>query len=168
MGQTSLLEINPGLVVWTLVTFVALLLILKKFVWGPILAAVDRREESLKQMFESAEKAKLQAQQLLESYEKQLAAAREEVEKIIENGKIRAGKAADEIIAQAHEESRELVERAKAEIIRERDEAAAQIRNEVVRISLEAAERLIMKSLEEADHRRFIEQTIADIETRVK
>lgn len=168
MGQTSLLEINPGLVVWTLVTFVALLLILKKFVWGPILAAVDRREESLKQMFESAEKAKLQAQQLLESYEKQLAAAREEVEKIIENGKIRAGKAADGIIAQAHEESRELVERAKAEIIRERDEAAARIRSEVVRISLEAAERLIVKTLDEADHRRFIEQTIAEIETRVK
>ena len=168
MGQTSLLEINPGLMVWTLVTFVALLLILKKFVWGPILAAVDRREESLRQMFEAAEKAKLQAQQLIESYEQQLAAAREEVDKIIENGKIRAGKAADGIIAQAHEESRDLVERAKAEIIRERDEAAAQIRDGVVKISLEAAERLIMKTLEEADHRRFIEQTIAEIETRIK
>ena len=168
MGQTSLLEINPGLVFWTLVTFVALLLILKKFVWGPILAAVDRREESLRQMFEAAEKARLQAQQLLESYEQRLAAARQEVEKIIESGKIRAGKAADGIIAQAHEEARDLVERAKAEIIRERDEAADRIRNEVVRISLNAAERLIMKSLEEADHRRFIEQTIAEIETRIK
>ena len=92
MGQTSLLEINPGLIFWTIVTFVILLLLLKKFVWGPILDAVERREQSIKMMFDNAENSRRKAQELLEKYERRLAEARQEVNKIIEEGKTKAGK----------------------------------------------------------------------------
>lgn len=164
----DLLAINPGLIFWTAVTFVILLLLLRKFVWGPILDAVDRREQSLKIMFDNAEQAKKEAQELLERYEGQLAQAREEVNKIIEEGKSKAGKSTDEIIAKARTEATDLLERAKVEIIRERDTAAAEIREHVVKISLKAAERLIQKTLQERDHRQFIEQAISEIDTKAQ
>ncbi|MFH1069932.1 MAG: F0F1 ATP synthase subunit B [Candidatus Glassbacteria bacterium] len=168
MAQTSLLDVNPGLIFWTLATFIILLLLLKKFVWGPILAAVDRREENLRQMFESAEKSKAQAEELLAQHKKQLSDAMDEVNKLIEQGKIRAGKIADEIVYKARGEARDITEKAKAEIIREREQAVAEIREHVVIISLRAAEQLIQRTLEESDHRSFIEQAINEIDAKVK
>jgi len=164
----DLLAINPGLIFWTAVTFVILLLLLKRFVWGPILDAVDRREQSLKIMSDNAEQSRKEAQELLERYERKLAQARKDVNKIIEEGKSKAGKSTDEIIAKARTEAGDLLERAKVEISRERDTAAAEIREHVVKISLKAAERLIQKTLQERDHRQFIEQAISEIDTKAQ
>lgn len=168
MAQDSLLQVNPGLIVWTVVTFLILLVLLKKFVWGPVMAAVDRREESLKAMFESAEKAKRDAEELLKKYEQHLAEARDEVNRMIEDGKSRAKKTADEVVEKARLESQDMSEKAKAEIIRERENAISEIRDHMVRISLKAAEQLIEKTLVEADHRAFIEKAIAEIDEEVK
>ena len=104
MEQTSLLSVNPGLIFWTLITFVVLLLLLAKFVWGPIIAAVERRENSFKEMFDGAENAKNEAQQLLKNYEDQLAGARDDMNQILEEGKTKAGKVSDEIIGKANSE----------------------------------------------------------------
>lgn len=164
----DLLAINPGLIFWTAVTFVILLLLLKRFVWGPILDAVDRREQSLKIMSDNAEQSRKEAQELLERYERKLAQARKDVNKIIEEGKSKAGKSTDEIIAKARTEAGDLLERAKVEISRERDTAAAEIREHVVKISLKAAERLIQKTLQERDHRQFIEQAISEIDAKAQ
>jgi F-type H+-transporting ATPase subunit b len=168
MAQDSLLQVNPGLIIWTVVTFLILLVLLKKFVWGPVIAAVDRREESLKEMFDSAEKSKDEAKELLEKYEQQLAEAREEVNRMIDDGKSRAKKTADEIVEKARRESVDMSEKAKAEIVRERDKATAEIRDDVVRISLKAAEQLISKTLGDTEHREFIEKAIAEIDEEVK
>ena len=168
MEQTSLLSVNPGLIFWTLVTFVILMLLLKKFVWGPIIAAVERREDSLKEMFDGAENAKNEAQQLLKRYEDQLAGARDEMNQLIEEGKARAGKAGDEIIGKASSEAEQLVERAKAEINRERQKAIEELKAQVVKISLAAAERLIERNLAEKDHRELIQQTISEIDRKMK
>lgn len=168
MEQTSLLSVNPGLIFWTLVTFVILMLLLKKFVWGPIIAAVERREDSLKEMFDGAENAKNEAQQLLKRYEDQLAGARDEMNQLIEEGKARAGKAGDEIIGKASSEAEQLVERAKAEINRERQKAIEELKAQVVKISLAAAERVIERNLAEQDHRNLIQQTISEIDRKMK
>jgi len=168
MEQTSLLSVNPGLIFWTLVTFVILMLLLKKFVWGPIIAAVERREDSLKEMFDGAENAKNEAQQLLKRYEDQLAGARDEMNQLIEEGKAKAGKAGDEIIGKASSEAEQLVERAKAEINRERQKAIEELKAQVVKISLAAAERVIERNLAEQDHRNLIQQTISEIDRKMK
>ncbi len=168
MEQTSLLSINPGLIFWTIVTFVVLLLLLKKFVWGPILDAVDRRERSVKEMLEGAEKARDEAREILNKYQEQLAGAGEEVNRLIEDGKARAGKAGDEIIGKARSEADQIIERAKAEIIREREKAVQELKAQVVKISLAAAGRLIERSLAEQDHRELIEQTISEMDEKLK
>lgn len=168
MEQTSLLSVNPGLIFWTLVTFVVLLMLLKKFVWGPIIDAVERREDSFKEMFEGAENAKNEAQQLLKRYEDQLAGARNDMNQLIEEGKVRAGKAGDEIIGKASSEAKQLVEEAKAEITRERQKAIEELKAQVVKISLAAAERVIERNLAEQDHRNLIQQTISEIDRKMK
>ena len=168
MEQTSLLSVSPGLIFWTVVTFVILLLLLKKFVWGPIIDAVDRREKSLKEMFDGAENARDEAQELLKRYEDQLAQARNDVNQMIEEGKGKAGKAGDEIIGKASSEADQIIERAKAEISRERQKAVEELKAQVVKISLAAAERLIERNLAEQDHRGLIEQTISDIDRKMK
>ncbi len=168
MAQTGLLDINPGLIFWTLVTFIVLLIVLKKYVWGPVLDAVDRREIRLREMFESAEKSRNEAERLLKEHEAHLAGARDEVNRILEDGKARAGRSADEIIGKARAEAQQFIERAKAEISQEREKAVDEIKQQVVRISLSAAEQLIEKSLSETEHRGFIEKAISDIDARVK
>lgn len=164
----DLLAINPGLIFWTLVTFVILLLLLKKFVWGPVIDAVDRRETNLKALFDNAEKAQAEAKALLQQYERQLALARDEVNKILEEGRTRAAKSADQIVQRSRREAEEQLERARAEIDREREKATADIRDHVVKISLKAAERLIEQTLDERQHRGFIEQAITQIEAEAK
>ncbi len=168
MAQDSLLQLSPGLAIWSGITFLILLVLLKKYVWGPVIAAVDRREESLKEMFDSAEKARSEARELLQKHEQQLADARDEVNGIIDDGKSRAKKTADEIVEKARRESLDMSEKAKAEIVREREKATAEIRDSVVRISLKAAEQLISKKFEDAEHREFIEKAIAQIDEEVK
>jgi len=90
------------------------------------------------------------------------------VNRMIEDGKSRAKKTADEVVEKARLESQDMSEKAKAEIIRERENAISEIRDHMVRISLKAAEQLIKKTLVEADHRAFIEKAIAQIDEEVK
>ena len=168
MEQTSLLSINPGLIFWTIVTFVVLLLLLKKFVWGPIIDAVDRRESSVKEMLDGAENARNEAQEILKKYEDQLSGARDDVNRMIEDGKTRAGKAGDEIIGKAKNAADQIIERAKTEITREREKAVQELKAQVVKISLAAAERLIERNLSEKDHRDLIEQTISEMDKEMK
>ena len=164
----DLLNVHSGLLIWTIVTFLILLWLLKKFVWGPIIDAVERREQSLKQMHDGAEKARDEAKQLLSRYEEQLAGAREDVNRLIEEGKARAEKVGDEIKGSANSEADLIIARAKAEITRERQKAVAELKAQVIKISLATAERLLERSLAEQDHRDLIEQTISEIDKKMK
>ena len=89
-GNGTLLDVNPGLIIWTLVTFVALLLILKKVAWKPILTALDQRENAIKESLEKAEKAKDEAQKILNENQASLAKAEDESRKIIEQSRLYA------------------------------------------------------------------------------
>src|SRR4030043_1837074 len=89
-GGGSLVDINPGLIFWTVITFLLLMLILKKIAWKPILAALDQRENAIKESLEKAEKAKDEAQRILYENQANLAKAEEESKKIIEQGRIYA------------------------------------------------------------------------------
>jgi len=164
----DLLAINPGLIFWTVVTFVILFLLLKKFVWGPVLDAVERREQSLKDLFDNAEKNRKEAQELFDRYQEQLRQARIEVNKMLEDSKSRAFRTSEEVIQRARREADDLIQRAKSEIDRERQKAVDGIRDQVVKISLKAAERIIKKMINERDHRELIQQAISDIDTTIK
>ena len=101
-GGGSLIDVNPGVVFWTFVTFIVLLIVLKKFAWKPILTALDQRETAIRESLEKAERAKEEAQKILDQNQASLAKVEEESKQIINQSRIYADKLKDHRKLQAH------------------------------------------------------------------
>ena len=101
-GNGGLLDVNPGLMVWTVVTFLVLLFILKKVAWKPILTALDKRENDIKESLAQAEKANEEAKQILEQNQANLVKAEEESKKIIEQSRAYAESLKEQMISADH------------------------------------------------------------------
>lgn len=158
-----MLDPNPGLIVWTIITFVLLLLILRKFAWKPILKALHDREHSIRDMFDHAETARVEAEKTLEENRRQLARAGEESQKILSEGRALGDKLKQEIMEQAHQQAKRMVEQARQEIQRDKDVAIAQLREEVATIALQAAGKILEEDLDDAKHRKIIDSSLQQL-----
>lgn len=105
----SLISVNPGLIFWTVVTFIVLLIVLKKVAWKPILAALDQREAAIKESLEKAEKAREEAQKVLDENKSNIAKAEEESKKIIDQSRAYAEKLKDQLIRESKEQAKKLL-----------------------------------------------------------
>ncbi len=152
----SLFSINAGLSVWTVVIFTALLLVLWRFAWGPILAAVRAREEGIQNALEEARRRQAEAAELLEEHKKQLADARRQAQEILAEGRDAADRVRKELEAKAREESEAILTRARAEIGRERDAALDALRRESVDLALAAASKLLHQKLDSEQDRKLV------------
>lgn len=162
--EFNILEVNPGLMFWTIVTFVALFLILKKFAWGPILEALEKREKTIKDSLDRAARARDEAQKILDEYNRRLEKAGAEAQRILDEGRSMGEEMKRDIVAKARTEAEEIVARGKNEIHLERDKAISEIRKHAVDLSLLAASRVVKKTLTEEDHRRIVLEAIDEIE----
>src|SRR5208283_2674517 len=100
-----MLDPNPGLILWTIVTFLVVAFLLKKFAWKPLIQSLQQREDGIRQSVERAEQAKLEAEQLLEENRKQLARAEQEGHRILNETRSLAEKLKGEIVDSAHQQS---------------------------------------------------------------
>ncbi len=157
-----LITINPGLVIWTVITFVLLVFILKKFAWGPILTALDRREKSIQDNVVQAQKSREEAEKLLSDYQQKLDSARDDVRKIIEEGRQKGERAREELLEQARREYDEQLARAKKEIELARKKAVDDVRKYVVDLTLDMASKVTGKMLTDEDHRKLALDTLAE------
>ncbi len=155
-----MLDPNPGLIVWTIVTFVLLLIVLRKFAWKPLLAALHDRENSIRGTLENAEQVRNEAAGILEENRRQLALASEETHKILTEGRALGEKLKQEIVDQANQQSRRMVEQAKLEIERDKERALAQLRTEVATLALQAAGKILNETLDEKKHRALIDESL--------
>ena len=158
-----MLDPNPGLIVWTIVTFVLLLLVLRKFAWKPLLKALHDRESSIRGALEHAENAKAEAGRILEENRRQLARAGEESQKILGEGRALGEKLKQEIVDQANRQSRRMVDQARLEIGRDKDNALAQLRREVATLALQAAGKILNETLDEKRHRALIYESLSKL-----
>ncbi len=157
-------DFSFGLFFWQILLFVALLLILRKFAWKPILEAVNNREEGIKNALESAEAAKKEMQNLQADNERILNEARAErdgmlkeakqlKENIIADAKSEAQDAADKIVAQAQ-----------ATIASEKKAAIADLKGQVAELSVEIAEKVVRKELDNKDKQlELVESMLGDV-----
>jgi len=152
-----MLNLNPGLIIWTIVTFVLLLIFLKKFAWKPLLEALQKREESVKNSIERAEHAKQEAERLLEENRKQLERAGQEGQRILNENRALAEKLKEEIVDKANQQSRHMVEQAKQEIERDKEAALIQLRGEVATLAVQAAGIILDETLDENKHRKIVD-----------
>jgi F-type H+-transporting ATPase subunit b len=161
-AKGGLMDPNPGLMIWTWITFVVVLLLLWKLAWKPLRSQLQAREDRIAETIERAKRLKTEAEDLLEKHREQLAAAEEQVQGLLTEGRAAAEKLREETLAAADKEAKAILERSRTEIEAERDRAITDIRREAIDLTLLAAGRVIEQSLDEESHRRLAEQAIAE------
>jgi F-type H+-transporting ATPase subunit b len=158
-----MLQINPGLILWTIITFVIVLMILRWTAWKPLLAALTAREEKIRASIEQAEQARQQAQALLEEHRRQVAAAEDQVQRILSEGRALADRHRAEIAEKAENSARHMIAQAKEEIQREKDAALMQLRSEVADLAIGAAGKILDKNLDTPAQRALADAAIREI-----
>jgi F-type H+-transporting ATPase subunit b len=156
-------EINPGLIVWTIITFVAALVILRVAAWKPILEVLSRREEKIRGQLDQAERAQAEAQRLLVENKRQLAEAGEQSQRIIRESRQAAEKVKAEIVDKANASARSMIDQARGEIQREKESALQQLRREVADLAIGAAGKILDANLDTPKQRKLVDTVIKDL-----
>jgi len=159
MGS-SLISPEPGTIIWTIITFVLLAFLLGKFAWKPLLMTLEERERTIRESLEQAQKARAEAEDTLRRNQEILAQARRETALIIEQGKREAESMRGEILAQARKEAQDLVEQGKRQVQYEQKQAIEQLRRQVADLAIQAAERLISRSLDDTKQRELLDDYV--------
>lgn len=163
--NNPLVQLDPGLFVWTILTFLLLVFVLAKFAWKPLLKMLQDREDMIRSSIEDAEKAKSELERLNEESEAIMAKARSEAQSILADGKAAAEKVKDGIIAKSKEQANKISEDNRNQIQVEKDKAISEIKEEVVNLTLSVAEKLIQKNLSDADNKSLIEESLKKVQT---
>jgi F-type H+-transporting ATPase subunit b len=163
--NNPLVQLDPGLFVWTIVTFLLLVFVLAKFAWKPLLKMLQDREDMVRSSLEDAKKAKSELERLNEESEAIMAKARSEAQSILADGKAAAEKVKEDIIAKSKEQANKIREDAGNQIQVEKDKAISEIKKEVVNLTLSVAEKLIQKNLSDADNKSLIEESLKKVQT---
>ncbi len=156
-------ELNLGLSIWTTFVFLGLLAILWKFAWGPILGAVQAREDGIQGTLDEAASQRDEAAKLLAEHRQQMADARRQAQQMIAEGKEAGERVRQGIEEKARAEGDAMIERARESIEREKDAALDELRKESVDLALAAAAKLVQESLDEEKDRELIMGFIDDL-----
>lgn len=157
------LSFDPGLFLWTIVTFFIVLAILKWKAWGPLINALDKREEDIREALASAEKARQDAEKASSEYEDMMTKARVEAQQIVADGKAAGERVKNDIESAANDKANEIIEKAKAQIDAERRKAIQEIKSSVVNLSMDAAAKVIERNLDSDDNRKLVDQALEGI-----
>ena len=155
-----LVQLDPGLFIWTILTFLILFFVLAKFAWKPLLVALESRENTIKSSLEDAEKAKAELESLNSESEKIMAKARSEAQTIRVEAKYAAEKIKADVMVQAGEDAKKIRDEAEKQIQVEKDKAINEIRQELVNLTMTVAEKVIKKNLSKEDNQSLIEDSI--------
>jgi len=162
------LVVHPFWVLVSIVNFLVLLYLLRRFMWGPILATLDRRAAKIREGLELTESARREREQLKQEVEKILGEARREAAAIAERTTKAAEAAAADIRTQAKTESDRIRERGRADAQALHDQALAQLRNEVASMVVLAASRILGREISAEQHRALIERSLEEAGTELK
>ena len=149
-------DVNLGLSIWTTFVFLSLLGILWKFAWGPILGAVQAREDGIQDTLDQAANQRNEAAKLLAEHRRQMADARRQAQQMMAEGKEAGERVRQDIEDRARAEGDAMIERARESIEREKDAALEELRKESVDLALAAAAKLVQESLDEKKDRELV------------
>ncbi len=150
---------------WGAISFVVLFVLLSKFVFPSLRKTLAERTEKIEGNLERAQKEFDKAQALLVEYEKKLAEAQTEAQRVVAQAHANANQLEIQLRAKAEDEARRIVERARQEIQNERDRAITELRSEVGAIAIDLASRVVGESLDSDRHMRLVDQYVADLQS---
>jgi F-type H+-transporting ATPase subunit b len=163
-GPVDLLAPATGVMAWTLVIFVLLLVVLSKFAFKPLFAAVEAREKALEDAIEGAKRDRAESEQLLAQQRAQLENARNEAQQIIAESRATAEKMRADLVAQTKQQQEEMIEQARRTIEGEKSAAIADLRREAVDLAIAGASRVIEQNLDSAGNRQIVESFLASLD----
>ena len=164
--MNPLVQPDPGLFIWTILTFVVLVALLAKFAWGPLLGALDSRQAMITKSLDDAQKAKQELERLQQESTRIVNEARVEAEAIVSRSRSDAEVLREEIKQKSRAEAAAIVKNAEKQIQQETAQAIQQIRHEAVELSVAIASKLLQKNVTRADNERLIEDTFRQLEAR--
>jgi F-type H+-transporting ATPase subunit b len=163
-GGSGLIEVVPGLMIWTLICFAITFFVLKRFAWGPIQKTIDERRERIRKAIDEADNAREEARRLLEQHRALIGQAKQESAEILaETRKVsesQMARAKEEVEAERQRRLEDTRKQIEAETARSID----QIRAEVADLTVVATERVVGKVLDSEDQRRLIEEAIEGLD----
>jgi F-type H+-transporting ATPase subunit b len=167
LAANPLIQVTPGLMIWTIVCFLITLFVLKRYAFGPIQKAIDERRERIRQSLDEADRAREEARKLLEEHRQLIGRAKTDAEEILTEAR-RVAEANERRMRNELETDRQRrLEETRKQIEAETRRALEQIRLEVVDLSLLAATKVTGKALDDADHRRLIDEAVAELDFSV-
>ncbi|HEY6842881.1 MAG TPA: F0F1 ATP synthase subunit B, partial [Thermoanaerobaculia bacterium] len=158
--DNPLVQTDPGLFIWTIVTFLVLLALLAKFAWRPLLEALDRRQESIRKSLDDAKRAQEELARLQSESAEIIRQARVEADGIITRSRADAERLREEMRQKARAESDGIVRNAERQIQLETTRALQQIRAEAVDLSVMIASKIIQRNLSKEDNERLIDEAL--------
>jgi len=160
----SLTDVQPGLIFWTLVTFIIVAFVLRRVAWGPLLQAVNDREKQIQSSIDAAKKERAEAEKLLVEQKSAIAAARAESAEQLRKTQTDMEKLREELMNKSKKEAEELKADARKTIEAEKQKAVADLKNEAVTLAIQIAEKLLAEKLDDGKHRALAEQFVADLQ----
>ena len=164
--DNPLVQVDPGLFIWTIVTFLVLLTVLAKFAWTPLLEALETRQSAIRKSLDDAQQAKVDLERLNAESAKIIQQARVDAEAIISQSRVDGDRLREEIRAKARTEADHIVKNAERQIQLETSRALEQIRREAVDLSVMIASKIIRRNLSKEDNERLIDDALKQVENR--
>jgi F-type H+-transporting ATPase subunit b len=164
--ENPLVQPDPGLFIWTIVTFLVLLALLAKFAWKPLLDALESRQASIRKSLDDAAQARQDLERLRQDSEQIIREARIEAESIITKSRGDAERLRAEMKEKARAEADAVVRNAERQIQLETTRALQQIRTEAVDLSVMIASKIIQRNLSKEDNERLIEEALKQVQSR--
>lgn len=162
----KLLNPDTGLIVWTIITFLCLVFIMKKLAWGPLLHAIDERESRLKAEREGAESARKEAERIKNELDAQMNSLNAKTRELLAQAQKDADALRAQLKAAAESDSAKIREKTMQELADEKERLVRDLRKEVAGLSVIAAERLMRKSVDENVQKTVLEGFYKDLESK--
>jgi F-type H+-transporting ATPase subunit b len=164
--DNPLVQTDPGLFIWTIVTFLVLLTLLAKFAWGPLLQALETRQNAIRKALDDAQQAKEELERLHVESAQIIQRARAEAETVISQSRSDGDRLREELKQKARAEADHIVKNAERQIQLETSRALEQIRHEAIDLSVMIASKIIQRNLSREDNEKLIDEALKQVETR--
>ena len=165
--NNPLVQPDPGLYIWTIVTFLVLLALLARFAWRPLLDALEKRQDVIRKSLDDARQARQELEQVKTEAAKVLSEARAEAGEIISRTRSDAARFADEMKQKARTDADALVKHAERQIEMQTARAMESIRRESVDLSVAIASKILRRSISKEDNERLIDDTLKEMQSRL-
>jgi F-type H+-transporting ATPase subunit b len=164
LGANALIQVTPGLMIWTIVCFAITFFVLRRLAFGRIQQMLDERRARIRASIEAADNAREEARRLLEEHRALIGQAKADAEEILAEARKIADAQRERVRQETEEDRQRRLEETRRQIEQATQSALGEIRNEVARLSLLAAEKITRKSLTDVDQQRLIDEALAEID----